>query len=238
MPHAPNRRQAFRFRRQRTVLHQVLIGGGLVAVAVIVGIAAKRLYEDSVPETFGRALADLLLQLALIVVLGTAVKLVVDSYADRRARLEREQQQRLELLRRMRAQHVKVALAQRLILAHQSGKTYTEQLRALMLVGAELEDLAEDIRATGGLFGDDQGDVIAGIEEIVSYLGDGFAEYVRCHAYVDADAVAKKTLAHMITAHDMAWVRALTEASPNFPAAYADALSKSKGRMRRHAYGR
>jgi len=238
MSDAPQRRQAIRFPHQETLLHRVLIGGGLVAVAVFVGLIARRLYENSLPDTFGRALADLLLQLALIVVLGTAIKLVVDGYADRRAMLEREQQERLELLRRMRAQHVKVAFAQRLILAHQSGKTYTEQLRTLMIVGAELEDLAEDVRATGNVFGDDQGSVIAGIEEIVSYLADGSAEYVNCHAKVDADAVAKKNLEQMISSHDMVWIKAFIAPSPNFPVTYAMALAKCKGRMRQHAYGR
>jgi len=238
MSDTPKRPLSIRFPHQETLLHRALIGGGLVAVAVVVGLIARQLYEDSLPDTFGRALADLLLQLALIVVLGTAIKLVVDSYADRRARLEREQQDRLELLRRMRAQHVKVAYAQRLILAHQSGKTYTEQLRALMIVGAELEDLAEDVKATGNLFGEDQDSVIAGIESIVSYLADGSAEYVRCHAKVDADAVAKKPLEQTITAHNMVWVRAFIAASPKFPDAYDKALANCKGRMRQRAYGR
>ncbi|MBA2559664.1 MAG: hypothetical protein H0V07_07185 [Propionibacteriales bacterium] len=238
MSEAPRRREAVRLRHQDTLLHQVLVGGGLVAVAAVVGLIAWRLFEGSSPDTFGRALAGLLLQLALIVVLGAAIKFVVDSYADRRARLDREQQERIELLRRMRAQHVKVAFAQRLILAHQTGKTYTEQLRVLMIVGAELEDLAEDVRATVDLFGDDHGTVIFGIEEIVSYLAEGSAEYVECHAKVDADAVAKKNLEHMIRTHNMVWVKEFIAPSPSFPDSYAQSLAKCKGRMRQHAYGR
>jgi hypothetical protein len=238
MSDGPGRRQAIRRPHQDALLRQVLIGGGLVVVAIFLGLVAWRLFEESSPDTFGRALAGLLLQLALIVVLGTVIKLIVDSYADRRARLEREQQERIELLRRMRAQHVKVAFAQRLVLAHQSGKTYAEQLRVLMIVGAELEDLAEDVRATQDLFGDDQGTVISGIEEIVSYLADGSTEYVRCHAKVDADAVARKNLEHMIRAHSMVWIEEFIAPSPDFPDPYVAALEKCKGRMRQHAYGR
>lgn len=228
--------RAVRFPDRKKQRHGGAIAS-LVVAAVVLGVAAWTLYAHSDPESFARAFADLLLQLALIVVLGTVVKIIVDRYAERRARLEREHTQRLELLRRMRAQHVKVAFAQRLMCAHQSGKTYTEQMRAMMIVGAELEDLAEDVKATGDLFGNDQDEVIAGISAIVEYLNAGSDEYVVCHAKVDADAVANKNLPHMMATHEMVWVRDFTNAFPDLPAPYAEALTKSKGTMRQHAYG-
>lgn len=90
---------------------------GLV-VAVVLVVIAKAIFDGSRPDTFRREFADLSLQLALIVVLGALVKLLIDSYAERRTRVEQDHAKRVELLRRVRAQHVKVAYAQRLILAH------------------------------------------------------------------------------------------------------------------------
>jgi hypothetical protein len=208
---------------------------GLVIAFVLV-VIAKAIFDGSRPDTFRREFANLSLQLALIVVLGALVKLLIDSYTERRTRIEQDHAKRIELLRRMRAQHVKIAYAQRLILAHMSGKTYTEQLRNLMLVTPELEDISEDIRAAGGLFGRDGKEIITGIEDIVCYLDEGADEYVRCHGFVDADPKAGEDLKMTIQERNMTWVDQFIKSSPDFPERYGKALAMSKGNLRKHVY--
>ena len=59
---------------------------------------------------------------------------------------------RMDFLRRIREAHVQIANAQRLIRADRMPKTYSEQMRVLMLVTPELEDIERDIEATTDLF--------------------------------------------------------------------------------------
>ena len=146
---------------------------GLV-IAVALGIVTEFLYySDSSPESFRRKLAESLLQLALIVVIGALINFLFDVYSARRASLEEKNNQRAELLRRVRAAHVTIAYAQRLIAAHDSGLTYTRQLRDLMVVTFKLEDIAEDIRTAENLFKPDDATIIRGIENIVKFLNKG-----------------------------------------------------------------
>jgi len=223
-------------RRRPTVLSPLAVAAVGIAAAVVLVLVAKPIFEVSGSDSFERKVAELLLQLALVVVLGALVKLLIDSYADRKARLDADNAKRADLLRRVRAEHVKVASAQQLLLAHNSGRTYSTQLQILMLAVPELEDIAEDIRAAPTLFGPDNSTIVDGIEAMVAYLKQGADEYVRCHRHVDADAQAGRSLDVTIREWDMDWVRDLGRAAPAFPARYAAAVDASKGLIRTHIY--
>lgn len=207
-----------------------------IGAAALVFIA-KLIFDGSDPDTFRRKFAELALQLALIVVLGALFKFLVDGYANHRTKLEQDQEKRIELLRRLRAQHVRVSYARRLIMAHGSGLTYTQQVRELMLVIPELEDIAEDVKAAKSLFRPDDTTIVGGIEKLVEYLTGGADEYVRCHGFVDADAIASKPLEVTIREHNMLWVDQFITTVPDFPERYHVALTLSKGSMRKHVYG-
>ena len=87
----------------------------VLAVLALASVTiAYILYANSTDERFTRALADALLQLALLVVVGALVSHLVSLHAEaraafgrardgERARLEVEREKRLELLRRLRA---------------------------------------------------------------------------------------------------------------------------------------
>jgi hypothetical protein len=211
---------------------------GLV-IAVALGIVAEFFFSGSSPESFRRKLAESLLQLALIVVIGALINFLFDVYSARRASLEEKNDQRVELLGRARAAHVTIAYAQRLIAAHDSGLTYTKQLRDLMIVTFKLEDLAEDVRVAGSLFKPDDATIINGIEDIVKFLNEGAEEYVKYHGDVDSDAKSGKDLTTTIDRCKMSWVKDFVESRKSqhgFPELYWDSLSKSKGNMRKHVY--
>jgi hypothetical protein len=211
---------------------------GLV-IAITLGIVAEFLYSGSSPESFRRKLAESLLQLALIVVIGALINFLFDVYSARRASLEEKNNQRTELLRRVRAAHVTIAYAQRLIAAHDSGLTYTRQLRDLMIVTFKLEDIAEDVRAAENLFKPDDATIISGIEGIVKFLNKGAGEYVQNHSDVDSDAKSGKDLTSTINRCKMSWIKDFVESRkspPGFPDLYFYSLTKSKGNMRKHVY--
>jgi hypothetical protein len=121
----------------------ILLGGAFAAGLVLV---ARNSFAHSKSDTFSRKFAELMLQLALIVVIGALINFFLKVYSDRRAARDQENNNRLELLRRMRAVHVAVAYAQGLIFADNSGQTYSEQLRKLMTLTYELEDIQEDVK--------------------------------------------------------------------------------------------
>jgi hypothetical protein len=199
--------------------------------------AAGWIFASADPQGFWRKFAELLLQLALIVVVGAVVKLLVDLYLQRRSGAELDDVKRRELLHRLRAQHVTVSYAQRLIVAHRSGGTYTEQLRELIRATSELEDIAEDVRVAEVLFGTANAEIVAGIAAIVGYLNRAADEYVRCHEFVDEDARAGRPVTVTMAEHNMTWLDDFIESFPEFPEAYAGALDRSKGNMRKVIYG-
>jgi type VI protein secretion system component VasK len=122
---------------------------GLAVIAAAVGLLAWQLYETGNADTFRSVLASNLLQggaIAIgVIVIGWLVERSADRQADR-LEVDRKRQadkleldrKRLELLQRMRAAHVSIAHAQRLIRA-EDDDTYMEQMRALMLVARGLE---------------------------------------------------------------------------------------------------
>jgi hypothetical protein len=100
-------------------------------------------------------------------------------FDERRAEREQDDSKRLELLRRMRAAHVRISHAQKLIRAGEDARTYSKQMRGLMLVARDLEEIREDVKVTKGLYkGDDRGSIMTGIAQIIEFLEVGSREYV------------------------------------------------------------
>jgi hypothetical protein len=214
----------------------ILLG---VVIAVALGFVAGLSFNGSGPESFRRKFAESLLQLALIVVIGALINFLFDVYSARRTLREQENDRRVELLRRVRAAHVTIAYAQRLIAAHDSGLTYTKQLRHPMAVTFELEDIAEDVRAAGNLFKPYDATIISGIEGIVKFLDHGAEEYAQHHGDVDNDAESGKDLTATIREREMSWIKNFVESRkspPGFPRLYWDSLTMSKGEMRKRVY--
>jgi uncharacterized membrane protein len=225
--------------RGAVVLSTLVIAVIGVGAATVLAVLAGILFEHSKRDTFWRSVAELLLQLALVAILGALVKWLFDSYAARKARLDADNAKRIDLLRRVRSQHVKVAHAQRLIIAHNSGRTYVKQLRVLMLAIPELEDVAEDIRAAADtLFGEDRPTIVNGLRAMIAYLEKGAAEYSRSHRYVDTNALLRRSLDVSIRRHNMAWLRDLKASADCFPVEYSDAVDASKGLIRANIYSR
>src|SRR5262245_7448232 len=107
------------------------LAGGLMVLAALAATASGLLYSHTAKDSFGRAVAEKLLQLALIVLLGAIVSLVVSWQAEARGRREDAHDDRHDFLRRLRGANQRVQVARRLLDAHDSARTYSEQMREM-----------------------------------------------------------------------------------------------------------
>lgn len=96
---------------------------------------------------FYQKLSELSLQLAVIVVIGGAVKAIADWREREKEAIAEQSKQRQEFARRAREMHVSIELAGELLRAHQSPKTYSEQLQNLIRLRFEVQDLQADLTA-------------------------------------------------------------------------------------------
>jgi predicted ester cyclase len=203
----------------------------VVLAGLVVG--AWQLYAGSKGDkSFDSSLADLLLQAALILVGGTALNWLIRHINKQRDKDQELRSKRMDFMRRMRQAHVRVANAQRLIYANQSAKIYSEQMRVLMLVIPELEDIEADIAATTDLFCEKPGDQVriqCGIKEIVAYLNRGYDEYAEWHNSTEN----YRTLPRIKSG----WLDELLKCGRRMPEKYLRALDKSKGTIRSYVYG-
>jgi hypothetical protein len=208
---------------------------------------ARYYYESQKPNSYQSVLASTLLQAAVIVIGGAMIAGLLGLVEEMRAKRERARAKRLELFRRMRAAHVDIAHAQRLIRADDDPKTYGTQMRALMRVARELEEIREEVKASGRLYNqDDRSSIMEGIARIIIFLEEGSTEYL---AWCNQDE-------HRISNRHRTnrWVAELIEvrgshepeldpsdedwAPPvSMPTKYDEGLSKSKLRMRAYVYG-
>lgn len=106
------RSEAF-FRR----LCQLLRRYWLVIVAIVLLIGGAWLLYDHTKggQAFGRSAADLLLQLAFLVLAGTVLDGLIKRINRERDNEQELRNKRMDLMRRMRDAHVRIANAQRLI---------------------------------------------------------------------------------------------------------------------------
>jgi hypothetical protein len=217
---------------------------GTVAFVVIAVVAAgallyagRRLYDASGKSSsaFDAKLGELTLQLAVIVVVGALVKAVIDWGTGQRTRHLHRLEARMDFLRRVRAAHIGVEYARDLLNAHRSAKTYGEQLRRLMELRPEVEEISEDLTAAPDLF-EAYEKIREGLEGIIAYLKEGGKEYVGGHDRIDAGYKAGECLQETIEKQNMKWVKDFMNAGPDYRELYVANLSRAKGTMRLEVY--
>ena len=132
--------------------------------------------------------------------------------------------------------HLEVSYARDLLEAHNSGKTYVERLRRLILLHGEVGEIIEDLRVSGDLF-EMRESIMDGLEKIVEYLDEGRAEYKRCHSAIDSAAKKGCKLDVIIDSENMSWVYHFIKGDKPYLTRYDDNLNKSKGAMRQQVFG-
>ena len=167
----------------------------------------------------------------MVLLAGTFLKWLIDLVNKEHDKDQEVRSQQMDFLRRMRKAHVRIANAWRLIRADPSLETYSEQMRALMLVTPRLEDIGRDVAATTNLFcKEDKGSIQDGIKEIVAYLDEGYEQY----ATRDKSGDGNETFSHLA---NTGWLAELLESKQGMPKRYECALDKSKGKIRSYVYG-
>lgn len=207
---------------------------GVAVLSILVSWQLYR-YANRPITDFYTQLGQLALQIAVVVIIGSFVKVIVDWGISQRSRYTEKLEDRREFLRRARAMHVTIQNARDLMNAHQSHKTWGEQLRRLMELRPEVEEISEDLKASGDLFAN-QIEIIDGLENIITYLQKGGEEYVTHHDDVDKGYKTGKTLAQTIDEKNMTWVRDFMDGGEDFQNSYETNLVKSKGTMRLEVY--
>ncbi len=226
--------------RTRVSTRKRMIALGILAAftAIALSYLGSVLYEvagKSIND-FYKKLADLTLQLAVIVIIGALLKAFVDWEDNQRKRQLKALEACLEFMRRVRSVSVSVANARDLLNAHRSQKTWSEQSRRLMELRPEVVEISEDLKVSSDLFvGKDI--IIEGLEEIVSYLQAGREEYVKNHDHVESGYKNGRTLDETIQDHEMSWIADMMDAGPSYNEKYIAGLRKAKFTMRREIYG-
>lgn len=209
----------------------LLASGGLI-------LSGQYLYSvggKPVTDFYGK-LGELALQLSVVVIVGALLKVLLDWGSSQRARYREKLEHRQEFLRRVRAMHVAIQNARDLMNAHRSPKTWSEQSRRLMELRPEVEEIAEDLKASANLF-EKQIEIIDGLEAIIKYLEKAGEEYVNSHEAVDSGYKAGRRLDDTILEEKMSWVHDFMQAGETYKHDYVANLTKSKGAMRHDVYG-
>lgn len=219
-------------------LGTVLFAAISICVAVASILAGRYLYSaggKQVTDFYGK-LGELALQLAVVVIVGALVKVVVDWGTSQRARYREKLEDRKEFMRRIRAIHVTIQNARDLMNAHGSPRTWSEQARRLMELRPEVEEISEDLKASGTLF-EKQSEIIDGLNAIIAYLEDAGKEYVKSHEAVSDGYKAGRSLLETIDQNNMTWVRDFMDRGERYQKSYEANLTKSMGAMRSEVYG-
>jgi hypothetical protein len=183
-------------------------------------------------QLFPMVLAQPMLNLAIVGIGGATFGLFTAWITRRRADLRAMSAQRLDLLERTRAAHVRIAQAQRILTADRRPATYTDQLRDLMKVAAEVEDVRADVEAAPTLLGPDNGAIVKGLTGMVWFLTEGYREYTSW-----SKSNAPTPSLDNYSRPDGPWLNDLTKTLGEMPRAYEEAVTDSKGNMRRYVYG-
>jgi hypothetical protein len=123
----------------------------LLAFAVVVVIAFAIVLVTRDPTQEAQLWVEVgkgLIQVLVIVVLGTLLKLIADDYQARRLRAEQRQQFRVDKYRRLVTAINVIRKAPILIEANHSVKTWSEQMLAIIDVGFELRVIKHEIVAS------------------------------------------------------------------------------------------
>ena len=157
----------------------VVLVGLLLGAATLV-LVAQRVYDKADPDGFQSSLAKgVLLNGAVVAILGAVVATVLSIAAEIRSRHEAAADTRLGLFRRMRDAHVRVALSQQILRARQDTDTYHKQMLVLQEVVKDIEEIREEVKVSGRLYDDvDRRMIMKGIALLIIYLNAGVSEYV------------------------------------------------------------
>ena len=225
------------------LLFLLILTASLVFVAQAVYVKADSDGLRSVLAT------GVLLNGAVVVVLGAIVTTSLSLASDMRADREREADKRLELFHRMRAAHVHVALAQQILRVRPDSGTYDEQMRTLLQVAKDLGEIREEVRVSGRLYDEvDRRLIMKGIALILIYLQTGVDEYVdwsKSKGQLPTTRPSNRGawVVELVTNSEMASTRKTLstedvdwEPKGGMPAEYDDGLEQSKLIMRAYVY--
>jgi len=226
---------------------------GLLLVAATLVLFAQRVYNRDDPNGFPSSLAKgVLLNGAVVAILGAIVATILSIAAEIRSRHEGAADKRLGLFRRMRDAHVRVALSQQVLRARRDTDTCHKQMLVVQEVVKDMEEIREEVKVSGRLYDDvDRRMIMKGIALLSMYLNEGVREYVEwC-----TTAETSKTRPN----GEESWVVVLAadhdgdpptpepgaqdpgaedwESPGRMPPKYEDGLEQSKLIMRHYVYG-
>jgi pimeloyl-ACP methyl ester carboxylesterase len=224
------RRTPFHLRDSSIFAALVILAGGVVALAYA-------LHHGSGRDSFRRSLADALINLAILGLVGALITALVAWQARGREEMSQRQQQRVDFLRRLAGANQRVQVARRLIDTHDSARTYSEQLRALIATRASLEDLREDLRFADGLF-NQQEQIGQNIEQLITYLERGEDEWNRHKLKVDSEWERARSAKKIFRNLKISWVVDFIEGDNAYKSDYEAHLIKAKSTMRDGVYSR
>ena len=222
----------------------------LLVVAVTLVLVAQVVYDTANPRRFLSVLATgVLLNGAVVVILGAIITTVLSIATEIRGRGERAAEKRLELFCRMRDAHVQVALTQEILRSQTDVVTYHKQMGVLLQVVKDMGEIREEVRVSGRLYDDiDRPLIMKGIALILIYLQQGVNEYVGWSVPADGQrpkvrpASEDAWVVNLVADHDSdrpkrepedeGW-----EPKGQMPAAYDKGLEQSKLIMRAYVYG-
>jgi hypothetical protein len=156
----------------------VLVGLILVAAALV--LAAHHYYDEHTPDSFESSVAKgVLLNGAVVAILGAAVTAVLSWAAEIRAWHAADAEKRLGLFRRMRDAHLRVVLIQQVLRARKDTETYRKQMHTLQKTVKDMEEIREEVNVSSRLYdSDDRRMIMTGIDLLGIYLHAGVSEYL------------------------------------------------------------
>jgi len=219
------------------VLRRPVFAALSLVLAATFAFLSKQLFELSGKGSdFTSKLGEHALQIAVIVLVGAAVKEFLEWRTNARANHALRVDLRADFLRRLRSVHMSVLNSRVLMRAHKSAKTWAEQSRRLIASIPELEEIAEDLRVAPALFGEHQPSILNGLEGVVRYLERCREEYVASHEFVDSDWHSRKVLADTIDERRMSWAKDFLAAEGTFSSDYTRNLLNAKLPMRQAVF--
>jgi hypothetical protein len=220
----------------------------LAAAAVWLVDYAHNKYDPGDKDSWQSVFAFGVLNGAVVVVLGATVTALLALVSELRARTERQRDKRLDLFHRMRRAHVRVALTQQILRTQSDSTTYREQMRDLLHVIKDLEEIREEVKVSGKLYRAHRARIMHGIAQIIVFLQEGITQYNKW----------SETAVEGPKAPDQGWLKKLVEQlqkehhseesklhsseekwqpQGNMPHAYDSGLERSKLVMRAYVYG-